>query len=91
MGEVYKSKGAQVFEVMNGKIIWPRREAGNQTIKRTLHKDVPHDNPDAPVTGMGDRGGELFSKSCCYLSVAGEGFGGKGDGLINQENVNIYI
>ena len=34
------------------------------------------------VAGMGDSGGELFSKSCCYFSIAGEGFGGKDDGWI---------
>ena len=33
---------------------------------------------------MGDSGGELFSKSCCYLYVTGEEFGEKGDGLIKR-------
>ena len=37
------------------------------------------------ITGMGDSGGELLSKSCCYFYVAGEGFGGKGDGLIARD------
>ena len=42
------------------------------------------DNPGRRVAGIGDSGGELYSKSCCYFSVAGEGFGGKGDGLIGK-------
>ena len=42
------------------------------------------DNPGGLVAGMRDSGGELFSKSCCYLYVAGEGFGGKCDGLIGK-------
>ena len=40
------------------------------------------ENPGRQVTGMGDSGGELFSKSCCYFYVAAEGFGRKGDGMI---------
>ena len=34
--------------------------------------------------GMGDRGDKLFGKICCYFSVGGEGFEGKGDGLIER-------
>ena len=43
---------------------------------------LPPDNPGGWVTGMGDRGGELYSKN--YFYVAGEVFGGKGDGLIGK-------
>ena len=46
--------------------------------------ELPPDNPGGPVAGMRDSGRELFSKSCCYFFVAGEGFGGKGDGLIGR-------
>ena len=35
-------------------------------------------------TGMGDSGGELFGRSCCYFYVAGEGFGGKSFRLIGK-------
>ena len=45
---------------------------------------LPPENPDGRVAGMEDSGAELFSKSCCYFYVAGEGFGGKGNGLIGR-------
>ena len=32
----------------------------------------------------GDGGYELYSKNHCFFSVAGEGFGGKGDGLMGR-------
>ena len=41
--------------------IW--REAGYRTIKQTLRKEIPLDNSGGQVAGIGDRGGELFSKS----------------------------
>ena len=56
-------------------------------IKRILlrgKEDTTLNNPGGRVAEMGDRGGKLFRKSCCYFSVAGERFGGKGDGLINR-------
>ena len=33
---------------------------------------------------MEDRVDELFNKSCCCFSGAGDEFGGKGDGLIGR-------
>ena len=48
------------------------------------------DNPwgvsawESGQTGHWNLGRELVSKSCCYFSVAGEGFGRKGDGLIGR-------
>jgi len=60
-------------------------------MKRKLLKECPLDkkfplgNPGGRVTGMGNRGGELFSKNYCYFSVAGEKFEGKGDGLIGKD------
>ena len=42
---------------------------GYRIIKRTLFKEPPLENPSGRVTGMGDRGGELFSKSSSYFSV----------------------
>ena len=59
-----------------------RREAGYRNIKRTLLKELPLYSPGGQVSGMGEKGGKLFSNSSCYFSVADEGFGGKGDGLI---------
>ena len=44
--------------------------------------ELPSDHPGRRGAGMGDNGGELFRKICSYFYVAGEGFGGKGDGLI---------
>ena len=55
----------------------------NKSLGNVL-KDLPLDNPGRWVAGIGDRGGELFSKSCCYFYVAGEGFVEKGDGLIER-------
>ena len=70
MGEVLKSQGAQILKVMNGKVIWTsdkriavlfnnlrnnnKREAGYQTIKWTLFKELPSDNLGERVAGMGD-------------------------------------
>ena len=59
-----------------------RREARYRTIKRTFLKKFPPHNPGGRVTG--NRGDELFSKGCSYFSLAGEGFGGKCDGLIRR-------
>ena len=44
--------------------------------------EFPPDNPGGLVGGMGDSRGELFSKSYCYFNIVGEGFVGKGDGLV---------
>ena len=46
--------------------------------------ELPPDNPGVQVVGMGNSGGELFNKSCCYFYVAVEGFGKKRDGLIGM-------
>ena len=40
---------------------------------RTLLTELPPDNPGGRATGMGDSEGELFSKSCFYFYIAGEG------------------
>ena len=80
MSEVLK--GTHVFDVMNVEVIWTsgkriaavfsslqnniRRKAGSRIIKWKL----PPDNPGERVAGIGDSGGELFSKSCCYFYVA---------------------
>ena len=91
---------AKVFEVMNGEAIRFSNkkiavilnslgnnimgEVRNRIIKWTFHMEPPLDNLGGQVAGMGDRGGELFSKCCCYFFVAGGGFEGKDDGLIER-------
>ena len=44
--------------------------------------ELPPDNLGGRVAGMGDSGGELFSKIACCFYVAGEEFVGKYDGLM---------
>ena len=83
-GEVIWFSDKRIATVVNSLRNNIRREAGYRIIKWTLLKELTPDNPGGWVAGMGDSGGELFNKSCCYISVAGEGFGGKGDGLIGR-------
>ena len=52
--------------------------------RQTLLKEFSLDNPGERVAGMGNRGGELFSKSCYYFTVVDEGFGIIGDELIGR-------
>ena len=70
MSEVSKSKGAQVFEVMNGEVIWTsgksiaavfysqrnniRREVGYRIIKWTLLMELPPETNRGRVAGVGD-------------------------------------
>ena len=79
--------GAQIFEVMNGEVILTsdkkivalfnslrnniRRGAGYRIINLTLLMELPPDNPVGWVSSMGDSGGDLLSKSCCYFYIAG--------------------
>ena len=44
----------------------------------------PSRNRLAVTSGRGDGRGELFSKSCCYFYLVGEGFGVRGSGLIGR-------
>ena len=80
-GEAIGSSDKRIAAVFNSLLNNIRRKDGYGTIKRTLIEEFPLDNPGGWVAGIGDGGSELFSKSCCYFSVAGEEFG-EGDGLI---------
>ena len=53
--------------------------------------ELPPDNPGGRVAVMGDSGGELFSKICCYFYVAGEEFREKCDGLIGRGFGTFFI
>ena len=71
MGEVLKTQGAKVFEVMYGEAIRSsgkriavvfnslgnniRIEVGYRIIKRTLLEELPLDNPGGRVASMGPR------------------------------------
>ena len=52
--------------------------------------ELPPDNPGVQVVGMGNSGGELFNKSCCYFYVAVEGFGRKGGGLMGGVSARLH-
>ena len=60
------------------------REGEHQFIKRTFPEEVPLDISGRWVTSFIIGGGELFSKSFCYIYVVSEGFGGKSDRLIGR-------
>ena len=53
--------------------------------------DLPPHNPGGRITGMGDSGGELFSKRCCYFYVASEGLGGNSEALIGRSFGTLSI
>ena len=71
--------------MMNSEVIWTsvkriaavfnnlgndiRREVGYRIIKWTLLMELPADISGGRLAGMGDSGGELFSKSCCYFML----------------------
>ena len=49
------------------------------------------DNLGERVTCEEDAAGELFRNSFCYISVIGEGLGGKGGGLIGKDFGTIVV
>ena len=66
--------------MMNGKVIWTSVKRIADVMNFLSEKyyqersgiphyqvELPPDNPDGRVAGMGDSGGELFTKSCCYF------------------------
>ena len=67
-GKVIWSSGKRIASVFNNWKHNIRREAGYRIIKRTLLKEVLLDNPVGRVAGIGDMGGELFSKSSVAIS-----------------------
>ena len=85
-GKVIWTSDKRIASVFNSLQNNFRRAAGYQMIKWILLMTFPSDNPGAGgrVAGMGDNGGELFSKSCCYFCIAGEEFEGKRHGLIGR-------
>ena len=77
-GETIWSSGKRITAIFNSHRNNIRREAEYRIIKRTLLKELTIE------LTMGDRESKLFNKSCCYFSVASEGFGGKVDRLIGR-------
>ena len=82
--EAIWSSGKRIAAALNSLRKNIRREAVYRINKRTLLKKPPAHNLGGRVVEIGDREGELFSNNSCYFSIAGEGFGGKGDGLIGS-------
>ena len=86
-GEVIWSSGKRIAAGFNSLRNNIRREAEYLIIKRTLLENLLLENPGGRVAGSDlppERGSDLFNKSCCYFSVAGEGFKRNGDRLIGR-------
>ena len=54
-------------------------------MRQTLFEDPAIDDPGGRVTGVTDKGGELFSKSWSYFFIIGERFGENSDGFLQPE------
>jgi len=68
------------YETISGE-----KEAGYRTIKRTFLKEFPHDNLTKWSLEWGTGQVDFLANAVAISTLlAGEGFGGKGDGLIGR-------